>query len=76
MQKLSPQRLVLLMVGLLFAALLAAGQAITMAWLSAFPERVSQIPLLELKFWSYSAVAAVLVIIDLGLCVRLMRRRW
>ena len=62
------------MVCLLLVAFLAVGQAITFAWLSAFPERASQLESLEIKFWSYSALAAVLVIIDLGLLVRLVRQ--
>ena len=74
MQKLGPWPLVFLMVCLLLAALFAAGQAITTAWLSAFPERASQLGSLEIEFWSYAAVAAILVVVDLGLLVRLMRR--
>lgn len=74
MWKLVPWRLVFLMVCLLLAAFLAVGQAITFAWLSAFPERASQLESLEIKFWSYAVVAAVLVIIDLGLLVRLVRQ--
>lgn len=74
MQKIIPWRLVWLMIGLLLAAFLAAGQAITFAWLSAFPERASQLHTLEIKFWSYATLAVVLVIIDLGLLVRLIRQ--
>lgn len=74
MWKLIPWRLVVLMVVLLLAAFLAVGQAITFAWLSAFPERASQLESLEIKFWSYAAVAVALVLIDLGLLVRLVRQ--
>ena len=74
MWKLIPWRLVFLMMGLLLVAFLAAGQAITFAWLSAFPERASQLDSLEIKFWSYAALSAALVIIDVGLLVRLIRQ--
>ena len=69
-----PWRLVFLIVGLLLAAFLAAGQAITFAWLSSFPERASQLESLEIKFWSYAVVSAVLVVIDLALFVYLVRQ--
>lgn len=74
MWKFVPWRLVLLIVVLLLAAFLAVGQAIAFAWLSAFPERASQLESLEIKFWSYAAVAAGLVLIDMGLLVRLLRQ--
>jgi TRAP-type C4-dicarboxylate transport system permease small subunit len=67
-------KLVFLMVFFLLAAFFAVGQAITAAWLSAFPERAAQLKSLEIKFWSYAAVAVVLVIIDLGLLVRMVRQ--
>lgn len=73
MWRFMPWRLVFLMMGLLLAAFLAAGQAITFAWLSSFPERASQLASLEIKFWTYAAVSAVLVVIDLGLLLRLIR---
>ena len=74
MWKFAPWHRVLLMVVLLLVALFAVGQAITFAWLSAFPERASQLHELEVKFWSYIALAVVLVIIDLGLLVRFVRQ--
>ncbi|WP_221063465.1 hypothetical protein [Methylomagnum ishizawai] len=73
MWKLIPWQLVFLMMCLLLGAFLSIGQAITFAWLSTFPERASQIESLEIKFWSYAAIALVFVIIDLGLLVRLIR---
>lgn len=69
-----PWRLVAVMVGVLVAAFLAVGQAITFAWLSAFPERAAQLSELETKFWAYIALAVVLVIVDIGLLVRLIRQ--
>lgn len=74
MWKFVPWRVVLLIVGLLIAALFAAGQAITFAWLSAFPERASQLDTLEIKFWGYATLSAALVIIDLVLFVRLVKQ--
>jgi membrane protein implicated in regulation of membrane protease activity len=74
MRKIVPWRLVWWMIGLLLAAFLAAGQAITFAWLSAFPEQASRLHTLEIKFWSYATLAVVLVIIDLGLLVRLIQQ--
>jgi membrane protein implicated in regulation of membrane protease activity len=73
MWKLVPWRRVLIIVVLLIAALLATGQAITFAWLSAFPERASQLGSLQVKFWSYTAAAVILILIDLMLAVRLVR---
>ena len=59
-----------LILALLLLAFLAAGQAITFAWLSSFPERASQLASLDIKFWIYATAAVVLVLIDLGLVVR------
>jgi membrane protein implicated in regulation of membrane protease activity len=74
MWKLIPWRLLFLIVGLLLLALLAAGQAITFAWLSSFPERASEIGSLRIKFWSYATISVVLIFVDLALAVRLFRR--
>ena len=68
-------RLVLVMLALLAAAILAAGQAITIAWLSSFPERASQVSSLEKQFWMYAILSAVLFIIDLALLVLRMHKR-
>jgi len=62
------------MVGLLIAAFLAAGQAITFAWLSSFPERSSQLQSLEIRFWSYTAISAILFVIDIALLVRMVKQ--
>ena len=66
------QRLLFLILALLLLALLAAGQAITFAWFSSFPERASQLASFEIKFWCYTMVTLVLVLIDLALLVRLI----
>jgi membrane protein implicated in regulation of membrane protease activity len=68
-----PWRFVFLILAILLLAFLAAGQAITFAWLSSFPERASQLASLEIKFWSYTILAAILTLVDLGLLVRLIR---
>lgn len=68
-------RLVLLMLLLLFGALFAAGQAVTFAWLSAFPERASQLDSLAFKFWIYAALCVVLLLVDFGLLIEIIRRR-
>jgi membrane protein implicated in regulation of membrane protease activity len=65
---------VLLILGLLVAAFLAAGQAITFAWLSSFPERSSQLQSLEIKFWSYAVISAILLLIDLVLIARVAKQ--
>jgi hypothetical protein len=74
MWKLIPWRLVFVMVCVFLAALLAVGQAVTFAWLSSFPERAPQLESLEVKFWGYVAITTVLVIIDVGLLVRIVRQ--
>lgn len=74
MWKQLPWPLVLVILGLLVAACLAAGQAITFAWLSSFPERATQLESLRIKFWSYASVSVVLVFIDAILVVRLIKR--
>lgn len=68
-------RLVLLMLLLLFGALFAAGQAVTFAWLSAFPERASHLDSLAFKFWVYAALCVVLLLVDFGLLIEIIRRR-
>jgi membrane protein implicated in regulation of membrane protease activity len=74
MWKRIPWRLVILIVALLLVACFAAGQAVTFAWLSSFPERASQLESLRAKFWSYTVVSAVLLLISLALGVRLFNR--
>lgn len=74
MWKFVPLRLVFLIVGLLLAAFITAGQAITFVWLSAFPERASQLESLEIKFWIYAAISVALLIADVVLFVLLVRQ--
>jgi hypothetical protein len=75
MKKIPAWFLIVVMISLLLAAFFAAGQAIAMAWLSALQGQASQIESLELRFWSYVAISAVLLIVDLGLLVHTIRRR-
>ena len=66
-------RLVVL-IGLFSVAIYAATTAITVAWLSAFPENTSRLDSLTIKFWSYAVVSAVLLVFDLWLLVRTIRQ--
>lgn len=54
-------------------ALLSAGQAVTFAWLSAFPERSLQLDELRYKFWFFLALAGVLFVTFIGSCYLLYR---
>lgn len=74
MWKIVPWRQVLLIFAVLLVALFAAGQAITFAWLSAFPERASQLESLRTRFWTYAAASAVLVVFDAVLLLNLVRK--
>ena len=69
-----PWRLVLLALGLALAAFLAAGQAVTFAWLSSFPERASQLQSLETKFWGFAALSVVLGAAALALFIRVIKK--
>ncbi len=61
------------MLGLLIGAAFAAGEALTVAWLSAFPERVSDLPAMRIKFWSLAIAAISLVLVALGLLIHWKR---
>jgi hypothetical protein len=75
MRKISASvRLVCLMVVVLLAAIFAAGQAITFAWLSAFPEQSARLTLLETKFWIWAVTSVLLIAIDLGLLICVVQR--
>ena len=62
------------MVALLVAALLAAWQAVTLAWLSALPEWAAQLDMLRSKFWTYAVIGAVALMVCAGMLVRLVRQ--
>jgi H+/Cl- antiporter ClcA len=59
----------------LILMLWTAGQAVTIAWLSAFPERQSQLAAMEVKFWMYSVATVLLLAVVLAAVVALVRRR-
>ncbi len=63
--------MILLFVGMLFFA----GQAITFAWLSAFPERIFQLESLTLKFWLYVVLSILCLIINLFLLMKIVISR-
>jgi hypothetical protein len=65
-------RLVVL-IGLFLVAIYAAASAITVIWLSAFPENISRLDALTIKFWSYAVVSAALFVFDLWLLVRTIK---
>jgi H+/Cl- antiporter ClcA len=66
--------LVVLVLLLLVAGLFSAGQALTFAWLSAFPDRAAQLPALEARFWAFVSLAVVSLSIAVFLVTRLVRR--
>lgn len=59
----------LVLIGLFVLALWAGGQALTLAWLSAFPANASRLDSLTIKFWSYVVVAIILLVFDVWLLV-------
>ena len=73
MPKLMPWRRTLLIVLVFMAALLAAGEAVSMIWLSGFPEWQPWLESLKIKFWCYAALSAFLMIIDVVLIARFIR---
>ena len=75
MPKPLPRFLIIILVALLLiAAIFAAGQAVTFAWLSNFPERAGQIESLKIKFWSYAVLSGAFFAIDGALLVYLSRQ--
>ena len=67
-------RLAALLCVVAVATFLSAGQAITFAWLSAFPEQAPRLGSLEWKFWSYAALSLVLAVVDLKLVWMIVRK--
>ena len=62
------------MIGLLLLAILAGGQGLTLAWLSAFPANASRLDSLSIQSWSYLILSAVLFVFDVRLLVRTIRQ--
>jgi hypothetical protein len=67
-------RLIALLCTVAVATLFSLGQAITFAWLSAFPEQASRLESLEWRFWSYAALALVLLVVDIRIVWIILRR--
>lgn len=65
---------VLIIIILFLVACFAAGQAITFAWISSFPEQTSRLESLEIKFWTYTIASIVLFVVDLILVIKGIRR--
>jgi hypothetical protein len=63
-----------LVIALFLASCLAAGQAITFAWISSFPEQASRLESLEIKFWGYAALSIALFVIDIFVILRVLKR--
>ncbi len=73
MGRLKAWLLVLLMIGLLVAAVFAAMSGVFYAWLSVFPEHQSQLRTLEIKVWISWISAVVLLGGDTWLVVHVVR---
>lgn len=58
---------------LVLIALLSVGQAITLAWLSSFPEQAERIEVLKTKFWVYLFTAIVASIFSVIGIVRIIK---
>ena len=65
-------------VGIFLAGFFTANSAITVAWLSAFPQNASRLDSLEVQFWSYTTISASLFVLDLWVLVRTIGQinRW
>mgnify|MGYP006376709789 CR=1 FL=1 len=72
--RLTSRAMLIVILCLLGLALFSAGQAVTFAWLSAFPDRVAQLESLTMKFWIYTSIAVVAAVGDLFLLARYLRR--
>ncbi|MET3524256.1 hypothetical protein [Mesorhizobium abyssinicae] len=57
----------------LTVALLAIGQAITLAWLSAFPAWEPELASLQVRFWAFLAVGLIALVIGAGAVLRWVR---
>lgn len=75
LKKLSIRFIAVLATNIFLFACVAAGNAVTFAWLSGFPERATTIPALQRKFWIWVVVSICLAIFDVVLFVALLLRR-
>jgi len=55
---------------LLIVALFAFGQAVTLAWLSAFPAWEPAHASLQLRFWAFLAVGLIALVVGVGAVLR------
>lgn len=60
---------------LVFLAILAAGQVVTFAWLSAFQSREADIPVLRLKSWIWGALSVLLMGLAVAISIVRLRQR-
>lgn len=78
LRKLGLGRLIVVLFSSGALTFLAAAQAFTFAWLSAFPEQAARVEALEWRFWIYLVVTILLLAIDARLVFvvfqRLVRR--
>jgi hypothetical protein len=68
-------QLVGLVIVLLVAVFFCIWGAVTVAWLSAFPnQQAARIELLERQYWAYIAAAGIIAIIEVAISVKLFKR--
>jgi len=58
----------------LIVALLAIGQAVTLAWLSAFPAQQPRLASLEFRFWVFLILGLIALAVGAVAVVRAVRR--
>lgn len=58
-------KITLLITTISILSFLAFGQAITVAWLSNFPEQAARLDILEVKFWSYIVFGSLLFVFNI-----------
>jgi len=59
----------------LIVALLAIGQAVTLAWLSQFPAWEPRLASLQVGFWSYLAIGLIALVVGAVAVVRWVRQQ-
>ena len=59
----------------LIVALLGIGQAVTLAWLSAFPASESRLASLQFRFWVYLAIGLIALVVGAGAFLRWVRQQ-
>jgi len=74
MEKLRIWQLVALVMVLLVSVFYCIWGAVTVAWLSAFPDQAARAEILQRQFWAYAAAAGLIAIIDIVASVKLFKR--